>query len=203
MKKKLLLMFLVSIPVVIILIVILFRVKVEPTNEEIINSLKNIGAYETNIEIVIKNSRDEERQELKEYYLKDKGGRIDFGDERTKIYSDNKILVKDNISNKEYYIKEEMDDLYSLTFLNNLLNYPINSEDLKEAQEEWGETKYLEFTNELFLKNDNLYKVRVFIDKQQAIPIGAIIYDKNNKDRVRILYKDFIKLKELDENLLK
>lgn len=203
MKKKLLLMFLVSVPVVIIIVVILFRVNVEPTNEEIINSLKNINAYESNIEIRVKNSRDEESQELKTYYLKDIGGRIDFEDERTKVYRDNKILVKDNISNKEYYINEEMDDLYSLTFLNKLLDYPINSEDLREGQEEWGETEYLEFTNELFLKNDNLYKVKVFIDKQQAIPIGAIIYDKNNKDRVRILYKNFIKLKELDENLLK
>ena len=203
MKKKLLLMFLVSIPVILIIIVILFRVKVEPTNEEIIKSLKDIKAYETNVEFVIKNSRDEERQETKQYYLKDVGGRIEFGEERVKVYADNKILVKDNISNKEYYMEEEMDDLYSLSFLNKLLTYPIDNEGIKEGHEEWGETEYLEFTSELFLENNNLDKVRIFIDKQKRIPIGAIIYDKNNKDRVRIVYKDFNELKELDESLIK
>lgn len=203
MKKKLLLIFLVSIPIILITLVVLFRITAEPTNEEIIKSLKDIKAYKTEVEFLIKNSSDEERQNSIQYYKKDVGGKIDFGEDRTKIYKDNMVLVKDNVSNKEYIIENNMNDLYSISFLNKLLYYPINNEGLQEGQEEWGDTEYIFFTSELFLKNDNLDKVKVFIDKQNKIPIGAIIYDKNNKDRVRIVYRNFEKLKELDEELLK
>ncbi|MCF0147450.1 MAG: hypothetical protein HUJ77_03530 [Clostridium sp.] len=203
MKKKLLLILLVSIPIILIALVILFRITAEPTNEEIIKSLKDIKAYKTEVEFIIKNSRDEERQNSIQYYRKDVGGKIDFGEDRTKIYKDNMVLVKDNVSNKEYTIEKGMNDLYSISFLNKLLSYPISNEGLQEGQEEWGDTEYIVFTSELFLKNDNLDKVKVFIDKQNKTPIGAIIYDKNNKDRVRIVYRNFEKLKELDEELLK
>ncbi len=203
MKKKLLLILLVFIPVILITLVIIFRMTAEPTNEEIIKSLKDIKAYTTDVEFLIKNSRDEERQNAIQYYKKDVGGKIDFGQDRTKIYKENMILVKDNVSNKEYTIENSMNDLYSISFLNKLLSYPINNEGLQEGQEEWGDTEYIVFTSELFLKNDNLDKVKVFIDKQKKAPIGAIVYDKNNKDRVRIVYRNFEKLKELDEELLK
>ena len=203
MKKKLLLITLISIPIILIGIVIFFRTTAEPTNEEIIESLKNIENYKSEVEFIIKNSRDEERQDAIQYYKANLAGRIDFGEERTKIYKDDQILVKDYISNKEYTMLNSMDDLYSLSFLNKLLSYPINNDGIIEGQEEWGETEYISFTSELFFKNDTLDKVKIFIDKNQKTPIGAIVYDKNNNDRVRIVYRNFEKLKELDEELFK
>lgn len=203
MKKKLLLGLLVSIPIILIVLVIIFRVTAEPTNEEIIESLKGIKAYKTEVEFIVKNSRDEERQDTIQYYKKDIGGRIDFGTDRTKIYKAGSILVKDNIANKEYTMEESMDELYSLSFVDKLLSYPIDNEGINEGQEEWGDTEYIVFTSELFIKNDSLNKIKIFIDKQEKTPIGAIIYDKDNKDRVRIVYRNFEKLKDLDEGLLK
>jgi len=203
MKKKLLLGLLVSIPIILIVLVIIFRVTAEPTNEEIIESLKGIKAYKTEVEFIVKNSRDEERQDTIQYYKKDIGGRIDFGTDRTKIYKDGSILVKDNIANKEYTMEESMDELYSLSFVDKLLSYPIDNEGINEGQEDWGDTEYIVFTSELFIKNDSLNKIKIFIDKQEKAPIGAIIYDKENKDRVRIVYRNFEKLKDLDEGLLK
>ena len=41
------------------------------------------------------------------------------------------------------------------------------------------------------------------LDKNKKVPIGAIIYDKNNKERVIITYRNFEKLKDLDEELWK
>ena len=165
MKKKLLLIPLISIPVILIILVIIFRVTAEPTNEEIIKSLKETNAYKTEVEFLIKNSRDEETQKTVQYYKKGVGGRIDFEQDRTKIYKDDMILVKDNISNKEYSIKDNMDYLYSISFLNKLLSYPISIGDIEEGQEEWGDTEYIAFSSELFLKNDNLDKIRIYIDK--------------------------------------
>lgn len=202
MKKKLFLMFMVCIPVIVIVLIILFRTKAEPTNEEIIKSLREIEYYTANVEYVVKNSRGEERENTKQYYSKDIGGRIDFGEDRTKFYKNDKIIVKDNISNKEYEMNSEMDEIHSLAFLNNLLSYSIDNNGIKEAQEEWGDTEYLEFTSEIFLKNDHLDKVKIFISKQEQKPIGAIIYDRDGRDRIRIVYRNFENLKQLDEGLL-
>lgn len=202
MKKKLLLILMVCIPFISIILVILFRATAEPTNEEIIKSLKEIKCYSTRVEYIIKNTRGEEREETTQYYSKDIGGRIDFGEDRSKIYKDNKVIVKDGISNKEYTMENDMDEIHSLAFLNKLLSYPIDENGIKEGQEEWGDTAYIEFTCEVFLKNDHLDKVKIFIDKQEKTPIGAIIYDKDGKDRIRIVYRDFEKLKELDSGLL-
>lgn len=202
MKKKLLLILMVCIPFISIILVILFRATAEPTNEEIIKSLKEIKCYSTRVEYIIKNTRGEEREETTQYYSKDIGGRIDFGEDRSKIYKDNKVIVKDGISNKEYTMENDMDEIHSLAFLNKLLSYPIDENVIKEGQEEWGDTAYIEFTCEVFLKNDHLDKVKIFIDKQEKTPIGAIIYDKDGKDRIRIVYRDFEKLKQLDSGLL-
>ena len=202
MKKKLLLILMVCIPFISIILVILFRATAEPTNEEIIKSLKEIKCYSTRVEYIIKNTRGEEREETTQYYSKDIGGRIDFGEDRSKIYKDNKVIVKDGISNKEYTMENDMDEIHSLAFLNKLLSYPIDENGIKEGQEEWGDTAYIEFTCEVFLKNDHLDKVKIFIDKQEKTPKGAIIYDKDGKDRIRIVYRDFEKLKQLDSELL-
>lgn len=202
MKKKILIILLLLIPFVSILMVISFRGFVMPTNEEIIKELKEVPFYETKVEYIIKNDRGEEREETLQYYSKDDGARIDFGEDRTKIYKNDEILIKDNISNSEYTIESKMDILHSLAFMNKILSYPIREGSLIEGQEEWGDVVYLQFDVELFLDNEHLNSARVFVDKKNKTPIGIIIYDNEGKDSLRIIYKDFKKVKQIDENLL-
>lgn len=202
MKKKVLTTLLLCIPFISIILVIMFRLTVVPTNEEVISQLKEITCYKTNVEYITNNSRGEEKEETTQYYSEDKGARIDFGIDRIKFYKDGNIRVEDNISNKEYNVEADLDKLHSLAFMKNLLSYPIEEGSIKEGQEEWGEKKYIELTLELFLENDHLDKAKVFIDKKEKTPIGAIIYDKEGNDRLRIIYKNFEKLKEIDNDLL-
>lgn len=202
MKKKLLITFLLCIPFISIILVIVFRLTAVPTNEEVISELRNIKCYKTDVEYITTNSRGEESEETTLYYSEDKGARIDFGQDRVKFYKDGNITVKDNISNKEYTVEGELDVLHSLAFMNNLLSYPIEEGSIKEGQEEWGEKIYIELSLELFLENDHLNKAKVFIDKKEKTPIGAIIYDKEGNDRLRIIYKNFEELEEIDNDLL-
>lgn len=202
MKKKLLITLLICIPFISIILVVLFRLTAVPTNEEVISKLRNIKCYKTDVEYITKNSRGEESEKTTLYYSQDKGARIDFGQDRVKFYKDGNITVKDNISNKEYTVEEELDALHSLAFMNNLLSYPIEDGSIKDGQEEWGEKIYIELSLELFLENDHLDRAKVFIDKKEKTPIGAIIYDKEGNDRLRIIYKNFEELEEIDNDLL-
>lgn len=202
MKKKIAIALLLCIPFISILLVVIFRGVLMPTNEEIIESLKQIKCYETEVEYIIKNSRGQEREETVQYYSKDDGARVEFGEELTKIYKKDGITVSDNVGNNQYVIDSSMDILHSLAFMNKILSFPVKGETVTEGQEEWGDKIYIQADIELFLDNNYLNTARIFIDKKEKSPIGIIIYDKNGIDTVRIIYKDFKKVKQIDKNLL-
>jgi len=201
MKKKILTILLVLLPLISIILVVVYRLTAEPSNIEVIDSLKNIQMYKADVEYIIKNSRGVERETTTHYYSTQYGRRIDFGEDRSKIYLDDKIIVKDNISEKTYEVEEEVDVFHSIAFLDILLSSPITSNEIKLGKEEWGETEYIQIDCDLFLSNDHLDSVKIFIDKNNKTPIGAIVYDKEGIEKVRIVYKNFEKLKEIEEGL--
>lgn len=202
MRKKILTGLMVLIPIILIGLVILFRSAVSPTNEEIITELKENTCYKTNVDYTFINARGEETINTTLYYDKEKGGKIEFGQDRVKVYKDGKVLVKDNIGNKEYELDKTLDDLHYIAFLNKLLSYPISNEGIKEGQEEWGDRIYIYFTVELFEQNNHVNTAKVFIDKEEGIPIGVIVYDKEGKPSIKIIYKNFETLKHIDDSLL-
>lgn len=202
MKKKIIIAVLLLIPFISILLVVVFRGIILPTNEEIIKSLKNIKYYEANVEYIIKNSMGEEREDTKQYYSKDKGVRVEFGDDIVKIYKNDGIRVIDNISKSDYVIDKGLDVLHPLAFMNKILSFPVKTDSLKQDQEEWGDTVYIQLDLELFLDNEHLNVARLFVDKKNKTPIGIIVYNNNGEDTLRIVFKDFKKVKQIDDSLL-
>lgn len=201
MKKKIIISLLLIIPFISILLVVIFRGIFMPSNEEIIRELKNIKCYETKVEYIIKNSKGEEREETVQYYFKDEGVRVEFEDDKVKIYKSDGIHIKDYKNNSEYLIESDMDILHSIAFMNKILSYPLKSDSIKEAQEEWGDKIYIQVDTELFLNNEHFNTARIFIDKKTRTPIGIIVYDKNGDSSIRIIYEDFKVTKEINEDL--
>ncbi|WP_370774375.1 germination lipoprotein GerS-related protein [Clostridium sp.] len=201
MKKKIIITLLLIIPFISIFLVVIFRGIISPNNEEIIRELKNIKCYETKVEYIVKNSKGEEREDTVQYYSKDKGVRVEFKNDKIKLYKEDGIHVKDNSSTGEYVIESDMDILHSMAFMNKILSYPLKSDSIKEGQEEWGDTIYIQVDTELFLNNEHFNSARIFINKKTKTPIGIVIYDKDGNDSVRIIYEDFKIVKEIDENL--
>ena len=201
MKKKIIITLLLIVPFISIFLVVIFRGVLSPNNEEIIRDLKNIKCYETKVEYIVKNSKGEEREDTVQYYSKDEGVRVEFDDNKIKLYKSDGIHVKDNSSTGEYVIESDMDILHSMAFMNKILSYPLKSNSIKEGQEEWGDKIYMQVDTELFLNNEHFNSARIFINKKTKVPIGIIIYDKDGNDSVRIIYEDFKIVKEIDENL--
>ena len=202
MKKKILITLLVLIPFISILLVIGFRGVIMPTNEEIVEELRDIEFYKTKANYIFKNSRGEEKENTTQYYSRVDGVRVEFGEELIKLYKDDEVTVIDNKTNVEYKLDKSMDILYSLSFMKNILSYPIIRGTMKEAQEEWGDIIYIQFDVEIFKENDHLDSARVFINKETREPIGVIVYDKKGEITLTVIYEDFEKMKEIDDNLL-
>ena len=103
MKKKIIIILLLAVPFISILFIIFFRGFLMPSNEEIIEGLKNIKAYEAKVQYVMKNDKGEEIEETKQWYSADKGVRVEFGDEvlrytRMKKYMSKILLMIMNMN---------------------------------------------------------------------------------------------------------
>ena len=188
---------LLLIPFISIIIVIVFRHSYFPTNDEIIEEVKSAENYTSKVEYKIKNSRGEYKENTTIYYSKEQGMRIEFEENRVKLYNNGSININDN--GYEYELKGDFDQVYPLAFIDTLLLNKIQY--MKEASEEWGEGQYIEISIELPFKNNHMTSAKLYISKKDKVPIVAKIYDINQEERVTIIYKDFEYLKKYNEDL--
>ena len=112
-KKVIISIMLVMIPIIIICGIILGRKIITPSNEDILNGLKNIKMYSCDVSYTFKNIRDEFTEETTQYYRFDKGSRIEFQDyyKRIKVYNGSEIKVEEN--DDEYTLDNNIDILNS------------------------------------------------------------------------------------------
>lgn len=193
-KKLILLLF---IPFIAIIAVIIFRHVYNPSNEEILEYVKEANQYSSKVRYIINNSKGKYTEDATLYYSKDHGMRIEFGQDRVKIYKDGFISMNDN--GDKYELEKSFDEIYPLAFTSSLLTN--NMESITEGSEEWGDTEYLEVKINLPFKNNHINWAKLYINKKDKSPIGTKIYDVDNKERLTIIYKDFNYLDEIDETL--
>jgi outer membrane lipoprotein-sorting protein len=200
-SKTLIIGILVLIPVLIVLLVILCRHVITPSNEEIINELRNTKYYSSRVDYVFKNSKSQFEENTMQYYSVDKGSRIEFGSglERVKVYKGGEIKVEGN-ENNEYILDKDIDIIYPLAFMENILS-STQSDEIKEVKSEWGPEIYLQVNIEYNSKNKHLSKAEFYVDKNKGTPVLLKILDDDNKERVIITYKDFKKEKSLSDDL--
>ena len=192
---------LVSIPIFIIFLVVMCRHVVIPSNVDIINELRNTKCYSSKVEYVFKNSKSQFEESTMQYYSFDKGLRIEFKDgyEGVKVYKGEEIKVEGN-QDEEYILDKDIDIIYPLAFIENILSNPQSGE-IKEVKAEWGQGTYLQVDMKYNSKNKHLNKAEFYVDKDKKVPVLLKILDDNNNERVIITYKDFKKEKSLNDNL--
>lgn len=200
-KSKVLLSTLLLVPIITILLIILFRQILIPTNDEILNNIKNIKEYSTGAEYTFKNSRGEIKELTTQYYSENKGLRIEFGqDKKTiKVYNGGQIQVKD-YKGEEFELDENIDVIYPLASISNIFSNKVLGE-IKESPKEWGDGSYLEIDLKYDMNNKHFDEGKFYIDKKTKSPILLKIFDINGAERVIITYKDFKVEKNLSDEL--
>lgn len=200
-NKKLIIGILIFTPIFIILLVILFRNSISPSNESIISDLKNTKLYSSKVNYIFKNSKSQFEENTIQYYSFDKGSRIEFKDgyERVKVYKGGEIKVEENREG-EYSLNKDIDIIYPLAFIENILSNSENT-NIKEVKTEWSDSIYLQVDITYNSNNKHLNKAEFFVDKNKGVPVLLKILDDENNERIIITYKDFKKEKSLSEDL--
>lgn len=190
-KRNILITLLMIIPFISIILAILFRHAVAPTNEEIIEHVKNMKKYDTIAEYTISNNRATYNEKTKILFFDDHGFRIDFGEELTKLYYEDKIVIAYNKKNEKYEVKRDLDSLYPLGVMSEIFKNPVL--EVSEGQQEWGDLQYLKVDFDLITNNNHLDKATLYIDKSKKQPLLIKIYDNKGSERVKIEYREFNK----------
>ena len=200
-NKKLIVGILIFTPIFIVLLVILFRNSISPSNESIINELKNTKLYSSKVNYGFKNSKSQFEENTIQYYSFDKGSRIEFKDgcERVKVYKGGEIKVEEN-SDGEYILSKDIDKIYPLAFIENILSNLENAE-IKEVKTEWSDSIYLQIDIKYNSNNKHLNKAEFFVEKNKGVPVLLKILDDDNNERIIITYTDFKKEKSLSDDL--
>ncbi len=192
-KKNILLFILLAIGMMGVCGVLIYKQNVELNRpENILDKLSNIDSYSTKVTYIVKNSRAEFKEE----------GLIEFnGDNETKItlenrmeiFKDGKIYMKYIDENKNYSVSEDFDNFYQFMFINYLSRFLNEENNVTYSYETIENIEYLVIDYLLLSGNQNFYKEKLYIDIKNKKPFKAIIYDKNNAEKLNIGYSEFIK----------
>lgn len=192
-KKNILLCILLTIGMMGVCGVLIYKQNVELNRpENILDKLSNIDSYSTKVTYIVKNSRAEFKEE----------GLIEFnGDNETKItlenrmeiFKDGKIYMKYIDKNKNYSVSEDFDNFYQFMFINYLSRFLNEENNVTYSYETIENIEYLVIDYLLLSGNQNFYKEKLYIDIKNKKPFKAIIYDKNNAEKLNIGYSEFIK----------
>lgn len=186
-----------TIPFLLLIVIIFFRHSYVLTNEEVIEKIKDIPIYKSEIEYIIKNSKNEYSENVRLLYYKKLGLRIEFQEDRVKVYKNGYISIEEK--ENKYEVDEGIDEVYPLASINNILSNEILT--IEEGKTEWGDKSYLKVTVKLPFENQHMDYAFIYLDKENQIPVMTQIYDVKDEERIRITYRSFEKLKELDKNL--
>lgn len=201
LNKMLMVGVIIFIPIFIIVLVILCRHVITPSNEDIVNELRNTKCYSSKVNYVFKNSKSQFEENTMQYYSYGKGSRIEFQDgyNQVKVYKGGEIKIESN-EDEDYILDKDIDVIYPLAFIENILSNPIIDE-VKEVKSDWGQEIYLQVNIEYNSRNKHLNKAEFYIDKNKRIPVLLKVLDDKDEERIVISYKDFKKEKKLNENL--
>lgn len=167
-----------------------------------IKGLKNYIAY---TKITFKNERSEESIFLKQYSSSNGIYRLDLNEDRTYIYRDDKIFVKDLKNDKQYFLEESFDEVYKNCFLNEYIKLLYSMDQVEYFKESYSEgesitTIYGAKVN-LPINNLNMSSATLYLDGSRYVPIKLEIFDNKGNLRILIEYLTFDALEEMDSEL--
>lgn len=164
----------------------------KPQDEnEVIDMLKSINKYTSDVEINIINDKQKIVLNGHQEYDKGKVCKLKLNDNREFLYKDGKIHVKDKENKKQYTINEDFDIFYKLSFVEQYVNLIYNNQNVKYKYKTIDDKEYMEVLLDLPYMNRSLTKAELYVDYKNVTPYKVKIYNHKNEEKVNIIYKNF------------
>lgn len=167
-------------------------------SEQAFDYLKGIKNYISDVRVTFKNGRNEESILIKQYSSSKNAYRLDLQNDRSFIYKDDKIYVRDIKNKLGYFIDENFDEIYKYCFLNEYIKLIYSMDEVKYFEEDYGQGKNYGTKVNLPTNNLNVSYGVLYLDGEKYIPTRLEIFDNMDKQRILIEYLNFNVLDEID-----
>lgn len=192
-KKNILLCILLVAGIIGICGVLIYKQNIELNKpENILDKLSNIDSYSTKVTYIVKNSRGEFKEEGLIEFNEDNETKITL-ENRVETFKDGKIYIEYTDENKSYSVSEDFDNFYQFIFINYLSKFLNEENNVNYSYETIESMEYLVIDYLLLSGNQNFYKEKLYVDIKNKKPFKAVVYDKNDVERLNISYSEFIK----------
>ncbi len=174
--------------------------------EKIIKKLKDINSYTCNVTVKAKNNKSVMEYELKHYYKKNTGFRVEVIKPKELkgqilIYTANKFLSYNPASDNTLSVDDSNEIFGYHMLLGTFLQY-YNEYNIEETKSE----SYKDFkcyTYRLTLANSNTYmnQVKCYVNKENGLPVKMDILDKDGNKTTEVEYTDFVWNPKIDTEI--
>lgn len=155
---------------------------------EAINQIRSIISYKTDVEITVKNCKQNLSYKGKEIFDSEMGSKLSL-DKNTYILKNGKLLVRD-FNSVEYYPSED-DDVYRLCFIEEYKKYLYLDTELHNELQNYKGKQCDAIKFELAGNNKNLNNVCIYYDIENKVPVEIKIFNDKEKEILSINYSNF------------
>lgn len=198
MKKKLLILFLMSLTLFVLLLGCNKNVK---NTEKAIDYLKNLNSYSCEMNMKIQNDKQVINYSGKQFYDEKYGYRFELDKNRILIYKDNKIFVKDLQNGLSYDTDKDFDSVFKLCFIGEYIRLIYTNEKIENSFKNINNEEYQIIHLDIPGNNKNISKSDLYVNVRDDIPKYLIIYDNKGREKINIEYSNFKSNPELQKEL--
>lgn len=199
--KKVLMVF--TIIIIILPIAICGCGKKQKNTEEVIDYLKNIDTYSCDIEMYVTNDKQNIVYDGRQYYSRNLGYRFEINGERVLLYIGKNIYVKDLKSQFQYTTEKDFDNMYKLSFIGEYIGLLYTNEEVKNSFKNVDGKEFQVIELIIPGGNRNVHKAELYVNLENYLPDKLLVYDYKNKEKVKVIYKNFLVNSKLDGDLFK
>lgn len=168
-----------------------------------IKYLNNLKTYTCDVNIHIKNSRQEIEMECKQFYNKKYGHRLDIDKNRILLYNGNEIIVNDFNNKKRYSLDKNFDSVFKLSFVKEYINLLNTQENIKNEFISIKDKEYQIVYLDIPGNNRNIKKAKMYIDIENNFPYKIVIYNSKENEVINFVYKNFTPNCEIPKEVFK
>ena len=199
MKKPFIIVILFVLVAGIIYTAVCLRNKNDP--ERALNYLKNLDSYSAEVHINIINDKQNIEYDTKQLYSNKYGYRLEVGEDRIMIYKEDKIQVEDLKNGLQYSTDRDFDSVFKLSFLGEYIGLIYTNESINFSVKELSGEKFQVVKLILPGMNRNIRYAELYINIKTCEPKYIIIYNDQDKEKMRIIYNKFLPNTKVDKEL--
>lgn len=204
MKKNMIIILSIVLAVICFLLLIfmpklLKNKKINPEN--IIDNLKDLKSYSTNMSIEIKNDKQKLKYDCKQMYKRGVGYRLEIDKNRVLVFKDDKIYVTDLENNCLYSTGKEFDEVYKIGFIGEYIKLLYTDEKINYSNKKENEKEYLLIDLIIPSNNKNIKRAVMWVEKKEKKPYKTIIYNEDSEETIEIKYNNFQKNIDVNNKL--